>query len=101
MVDPGEPPGAAVHDRRLLADVEPLDVTGIRSVAVGTALFLVAGLVLLAFHGWLVEHDRVWWTWTCFAGFGLGLFGLDYCRRRARHLHEGRLGDHGPPSVRG
>ena len=91
-VDPGEPPGAAARDHRLLADVEPLDVTGIRTVSVGTALFLVAGLVLLAFHGWLAEHDRTWWLWTCVAGFGLGLFGLDYCRRRARHLHERRDG---------
>jgi len=26
----------------------------------------------------------VWWLWTCLAGFGLGLFGLEYCRRRRR-----------------
>jgi len=29
-------------------DVEPLDVTGVRTVAVGTVLFLLAGLALLA-----------------------------------------------------
>ena len=86
---PGEPipPGAA--ERHLLAEVEPLDVTGVRTVTVGTVLFLVAGLALLPFLGWLEDHDRVWWLWTCVAGFGLGLFGFSYCRRRARH-HEGR-----------
>ena len=25
-----------------------------------------------------------WWLWTCLAGFGLGLFGLEYCRRRRK-----------------
>ena len=68
-----------------VAPVQPLDVTGVRTVGVGTLLFLVAGLVLLAFHGWLEETDREWWLWTCVAGFGLGVFGYDYCRRRARH----------------
>jgi len=37
------PPGGAV------ADVRPLDVTGVRTVGVGTVLFLVGGLVLLLF----------------------------------------------------
>ena len=26
----------------------------------------------------------MWWLWTCLAGFGLGLFGLEYCRRRRK-----------------
>ena len=69
----------------VVADVEPLDVTGVRTVGVGTLLFLLAGLGLLLFYDWLEENDRVWWLWTCAAGFGLGLFGFDHCRRRARH----------------
>jgi hypothetical protein len=24
----------------------------------------------------------MWWLWTCLAGFGLGIIGWDYCRRR-------------------
>lgn len=68
-----------------VAPVHPLDVTGVRTVGVGTLLFLIAGLVLLVFHGWLEETHREWWLWTCVAGFGLGVFGYDYCRRRARH----------------
>lgn len=70
----------------LVADVEPLDVTGVRTVAVGTVLFALAGIALLFFRDWLEETDRMWWLWTCVAGFGLGMFGFDYCRRRARHL---------------
>jgi hypothetical protein len=64
--------------------VEPLDVTGVRTVTVGAVLFLVAFGVLLAARGWLEEHDREWWLWTAATGFGLGLFGIVYCRRRAQ-----------------
>ena len=66
-------------------DVEPLDVTGVRTVTFGTVLFLVALLALLPFRGALADADRTWWLWICLAGVGLGLFGIVYCRRRARH----------------
>ena len=65
-------------------EVEPLDVSGVRTVTVGTVLFLLAFLVLLACRGWLEEHEREWWLWTAATGVGLGLFGIGYCRRRAR-----------------
>ena len=71
----------------LVADVEPLDVTGLRTITVGTIIFLVAGLALLPFLDDLKDQDRVWWIWVCVAGFGLGVFGYFYCLRRARHLH--------------
>ena len=70
----------------LVADVEPLDVTGTRSVAVGTLGWLVALLVLLPFTGRLRADGNVDWLWTCLAGVSLGIFGLWYCRRRARRL---------------
>jgi hypothetical protein len=66
-------------------EVQPLDVTGVRTVTVGTALFLLGFLALLPFHDQLSAEDRSWWLWTCAAGFGLGLFGMTYCRRRAHH----------------
>jgi hypothetical protein len=71
----------------VVADVEPLDVTGMRTITVGTLFFLVAGLALLPFLDDLRADDRVWWIWVCVAGFGLGVFGYFYCLRRARHLH--------------
>ncbi|MEV7430421.1 MULTISPECIES: DUF2530 domain-containing protein [unclassified Nocardioides] len=67
-----------------VADVEPLDVDGVRTVEVGVALWLVGFLALLPFYGRLADDGRTWWLWTCLAGFGLGLFGLEYCRRRRR-----------------
>ena len=68
------------------ADVEPLDVDGVRTLAVGAGLWLVAFLALLPFYGTLVENGTSWWLWTCVAGFGLGLLGLEYCRRRRNRL---------------
>ena len=75
----------AIGDRRyVVADVKPLDVDGTRTVAVGSVLFLVAFLALLPFRGRLAEAGHGWWLWTCLAGFGLGVIGWEYCRRRRR-----------------
>jgi hypothetical protein len=68
----------------IVADVEPLDVDGVRTVEVGVALWFLAFIALLPFYGRLQDEGHVWWLWTCLAGFGLGLFGLEYCRRRRR-----------------
>ena len=68
----------------IVADVDPLDVDGVRTVAVGTGLWLLAFVLLLPFSGRLADADRTWWLWTCLAGFGLGLCGLEYVRRRRR-----------------
>lgn len=68
----------------LVADVEPLDVDGVRTVEVGTGIWLVAFLLLLPFYGKLEETGRTWWLWACMAGFGLGLIGVEICRKRRR-----------------
>lgn len=69
-----------------VAEVEPLDLDGVRTMAVGSILWLVAGVALLPFLGTLQDNGRVWWLWTCIAGFGLGTIGLEYCRRRRNAL---------------
>ncbi|GGD22904.1 DUF2530 domain-containing protein [Nocardioides daphniae] len=65
-----------------VAEVQPLDVDGIRTVEIGTALWAVAFVGLLPFWSSLAESGRLWWLWTCMAGLGLGLLGIDHCRRR-------------------
>lgn len=60
----------------------PLDVDGVRSVTVGTVLWVVAFLALLPFRSRLEEAGNGWWLWTCLAGAGLGLLGIEYTRRR-------------------
>lgn len=69
-----------------VAAVEPLDVDGVRTVAVGSGIWLVVFLALLPFLGRLQASGSVWWLWTCIAGFGLGLIGVEYCRRRRNAL---------------
>ena len=54
---------------------------------IGNHPFLVGAFVLLLpFYDRLEESGRVWWLWTCVAGFGLGIIGWDYCRRRRRRF---------------
>jgi hypothetical protein len=72
----------------VIADVEPLDLDGTRTVAVGSALFLLAFAALLPFHGSLEDAGRSWWLWTCLSGFGLGVVGWEYCRRRRNRRHQ-------------
>jgi hypothetical protein len=64
----------------------PLPNDGVRTVAVGTALWAVALVVLLPFWGRLEDAGRLWWIATCAVAAGLGLVGLLYCRRRSASL---------------
>lgn len=69
------------------ADAPETDADGIRTLAVGAGLWLVAFVMLLPFYDSLRDSDRVWWLWVCIAGFGMGLFGVQYTRwRRRRRL---------------
>ena len=68
----------------IVAQVAPLDVDGVRTTEVGVAVWLIAFVALLPFYDALQDSGRTWWLWTCLAGFGLGLFGLEYCRRRRK-----------------
>ncbi|WP_245644673.1 DUF2530 domain-containing protein [Nocardioides jensenii] len=73
----------------IVADVDPLDVDGVRTLEVGTGLWLLGFLALLPFYGRLSDDGHLWWLWTCMAGFGLGLFGLEFCRRRRQAREAG------------
>ncbi|MFW5899206.1 MAG: DUF2530 domain-containing protein [Jiangellaceae bacterium] len=62
--------------------VEPVDVDGVRTLAIVTVLWAVAFVALASQRAALNEAGRGWWLWTCLAGVGLGLLGLEYCRKR-------------------
>lgn len=83
---PDEPATRREADRHpyVVAAVEPLDVDGIRTLEIGTIAWLVGFVALLPFYGRLEDADRTWWLWACLAGFGLGLLGLEFCRRKRR-----------------
>ena len=53
-------------------------------VAVGSGLFALAFLGLIAFHGRLDRAGHGHWPWIALTGAGLGLLGLVMLRRRGR-----------------
>ncbi len=75
---PGEPEVEAAEPDQ----VQPLDVDGVRTVAVVTVLWAVAFVLLALRMDTLQAEGRGWWVWTCLAGVGLGLLGLEYARKR-------------------
>ncbi len=74
---------AAPAGKRVLREPpEPPQADAVVPVTVGTALWAVAFLVLLAFRDQLAEADNSWWLAVCATGFALGLLGIWYVRRR-------------------
>jgi hypothetical protein len=82
--DEAAPDEAAVPaGKRVLKEPpEPPQADAVVPVTVGTALWAVAFLVLLAFRDRLAEADNSWWLAVCATGFALGLLGIWYVRRR-------------------
>ena len=62
-------------------DPEPLELDDARVVAGGTALWLVA-LVVLAVADLLGADVHGWWMAMCGCGIALGLLGLRFVARR-------------------
>ena len=71
-----------------VAEVEPMDVDGVRTMTVGTIIWGVIAIALLPFWGNLQDQGRTWWLWTAIAGLGLGLVGIEYCKRRRDALQQ-------------
>jgi hypothetical protein len=86
----GHPPIDSIHIQGkayvTAKEVQPLDVDGVRTIGVGVVIWLIAFVALLPFYSTLQDNGRGWWLWTCMAGFGLGLLGVEYCRRRRNRL---------------
>lgn len=65
----------------------PLDVTGVRTIAVGTSIWIVVGLVSLVLRSRLEATGNEWWLWTCAVGIGLGFVGFLYCLSYRKRMH--------------
>ena len=74
-------------------DVAPVDVDGVQVVAVGTAGWVVALVVVLLDHAELVASGRQWWITTALLGLALALPGMGYCLRRRSRIRAGRPAD--------
>jgi hypothetical protein len=72
-----------------VAEVQPMDVDGVRTMTVGTVLWGFAAAAMLPFLGRLEVAGHGWWFWTAVAGFGLGLIGVEYCKVRRNALRSG------------
>jgi hypothetical protein len=68
--------------------IQPVDVDGVRIIAVLTVAWAVAFVALAFAINWLDSNGRGWWLWTCLAGIGLGLLGLEYARKRRDALED-------------
>jgi hypothetical protein len=66
-------------DRSPRAVQRPLEVDAVPVIAFGTAVWFVIFVVLLVFHGRVVDAGHETWLWTSLAGTGLGLIGLPMC----------------------
>lgn len=72
--------------RQRRPDPPPVPTNDLRTVVVGTAVWGVSFLALLPFSARLRAGGHLWWLGTCAFGFGLGLVGIAYVRRRARAI---------------
>lgn len=63
-------------------DPPPIETDDVHVVAVGTALWGIALVVLGVLRIADVVEVRDWWLWMCVAGVVLGLIGVRYCQRR-------------------
>jgi hypothetical protein len=78
-------------------DPEPLETDDRWVVAIGSALWLVAFVVLLVFfRADLRRHHTEWWLWSCWIGVALGLYGFRFVSRRQRALPRPRPGQDEP-----
>lgn len=75
-----ETPGPLGRPLRPAAPVDPPDVPTRGIALVGTALWAVALVVILAVPA-LHTGERSWWPWACVTGMALGLFAWWYVRR--------------------
>lgn len=66
------------------SDVEPLDRYGVTTLVVGSVVWLVIFVLMLPFYSQLESAGRLWWLWTCLAGFGLGMYALEVARWRRK-----------------
>jgi hypothetical protein len=77
-------------------DPPPLETDDVKVAFVGTAVWLVALLLALVFHGQLADHGHGDWVWIALAGFGLGLVAIRYFLRRRKAIRRDAAAQRNP-----
>jgi len=82
---PAEPPATgSPRTVRPVPDVKPMEVDLTLLLAIGTGLFALSFVGLLAFHRDLSRNGHGHWPWIALTGTVFGLVGLASVRRRGR-----------------
>lgn len=76
-----------VQNSPINRQLEPLTVTGVTAVTIGTAGWGIATLVLFLKQDSL-SADSQNWPWIALAGFVLGLLGMRYTKRRVARIEK-------------
>ncbi len=66
--------------------LQPIEVSGITAVTLGTYVWFVAFALALLFNSRLTHAGHGDWKWVALAGVVLGVLGQVYTRRRAKRL---------------
>lgn len=66
--------------------LKPMEVDLSRIVLIGTVLYAIAAVILLAMQSSLTHDGHGRWPWIAVSGAGLGLLGLWYLKRRDRAI---------------
>lgn len=69
-----------------MRELEPMEFDLARVVLIGTVLYAVAAVVLLALNTPLTHAGHGRWPWVAVSGAVLGLLGLYYLKRRDRAI---------------
>lgn len=75
------------------AEVDPLDLDGVNSVIVGSAVWVLALIFVLVRYSHLHDTGRGWWLYSVLAGLALGVIGFVYCIRRRSRVRRGLPAD--------
>ena len=68
------------------SELKPLEVNGITAVTIGTILWSLSLVGLLASRSWLTQEGRTDWIWIALSGVCLGILGYRYTTNRVKRM---------------
>ena len=75
------------------SELKPLEVNGITAVTIGTIIWSLSLVGLLASKSWLTQEGRSNWIWIALSGVCLGVLGYRYTTNRVKRIQSKFNGD--------